>query len=658
MSTKNRRQAQASAPSENRRDRAFHPHGPGVLRVTEEALIAVEGDVGRLLRGFRRTLFGIPLTTAQEVQERLTKVKALAVLGSDNLSSSAYATEELVRVLALAGVGALSLTMPLALAIVGVLTIVVLSYRQVIRAYPSGGGSYLVSRENLGTYPGLVAVATLLIDYVLTVAVSVAAGVAALTSAFPELFPYRVPLSVGAIALLAIGNLRGVRESGTLFTLPVYTYLVGMLGLVAYGLFRVSIGTLPDFTPPPDWLPATAAPLTLMLVLRAFSSGAVALTGVEAISDSVQALKQPESSNARATLTWMALLFATIFLGLSFLAWHSGIIPNPSEQETLVSQLTRLVIGTGWLHLIIQFSAAFLLIMAANTAFNGFPRLGSILAKDHFMPHQLGGRGERLVFSTGVLVLSGLAAVFVVIFGASVAALIPLYTVGVFVAFTLSQIGMVRHWRRRRTQGWKPALVLNGAGGLVTGVVAVESLSVKFVQGAWVLLVLVPLLVLMMQAIRRHYVRVENELPLPRGVPLPTTTRQQVVLIPVSTLNRAFAEALSYARALSTNITGIHISESVAAAEEFRRQWTPITANVPLVTIESPYRDFMRPLLAYVEEISQANPDALITVVIPEFVPKRWWEHLLHRQSALRLKLALLTRPNIVVVDIPYQLKM
>ncbi|MSQ12809.1 MAG: APC family permease [Dehalococcoidia bacterium] len=629
----------------------------GVFRATEETLAAVEGDLGRTFRWLRRRVFGVPLTTAQEAQERLTKVKGLAVLGSDNLSSSAYATEEIVRVLALAGAGVFSLTLPISFVLVAVLTIVVLSYHQVIRAYPGGGGSFLVSRVNLGDKAGMLAAAALMIDYVLTVAVSVAAGVQALTSVFPELFPFRLVIATGAIILLALGNLRGIREAASLFILPVYVYLVGILGLLGYAFFRLATGSLPELTPPPDWTPAIAGPLSLMLILRAFSSGAVALTGVEAISDGVGVFKPSEPRNARITLTLMALFFAAIFLGLSFFAGHFGLVPDPSEKETLISQLVRLLVGPGWFHVVVQLAAATLLLVAANTAFTGFPRLAYILASEDFMPHQFAGRGERLVFTTGILVLAGLAIFFVIAFQGSVTALIPLYTLGVFVAFTLTQLGMISHSRKVRQRGWRLAMSLNGVGAVVTGVIAVEAITVKFVHGAWLVLVFMPLLVLMMRAIRGHYTRLKRELALAPGDLLPKPARPQLVVMPVATMNKPFAEGLTYARSLSPNITCIHVAETMAAAEEFRRQWEQQATGIPLVTIESPYRNFLSPMLAYIDSIVQSAPETIVTVVIPEFVPKRWWEHFLHRQSALRLKMALLARPNVVVVDIPYLVK-
>jgi len=566
-------------------------------------------------------------------------------------------TEEIVRVLALAGIGVIHFTLPLAIALIGVLAIVVMSYHQVIKAYPSGGGGYVVSRQNLGETPGLVAAAALMIDYILTVAVSVAAGVQALTSVFPELYPYRIGLSLLAIAILAMGNLRGIRESGTLFAIPIYVYLVAILSFLGYGMFRLATDTLPAYTPPAEWIPATTGMLSILLILRAFSAGAVALTGVEAISNGVPAFKAPEPRNARITLTWMALLFAVIFLGMSLLTSQLHLLPDPTEKETLISTMVRVLIDQRWIHLVIQFSIAILLLIAANTAFAGFPRLSFILARDDYMPRTFARRGERLAFSTGILVLAALSGLFIIIFQSSVSALIPLYTVGVFAAFTLTQMGMVRHWRRTREKGWKLSSLINGTGAIVTGVIVIEAVSVKFIHGAWMVILLIPLLVMMMRSIRAHYARLETELLLEPGKLDMTEVRPQLVVVPVAALNKPFAEALAYARDLSSNVTCIHVAEGPEQGEEFRRRWKQLAGDTPLVVIESPYRNFLSPLLAYVDNLHEQNPGYLITVVIPEFWSRRWWEHLLHSHSALRMKRAFLSRPNIVVVDIPYHLQ-
>jgi amino acid transporter len=603
-------------------------------------------------------LFGAPIATRREIHERLSKVKGLAIFASDNISSSAYATEEIMRVLVLAGAGALVLSMPLSIAIAVVLMIVTISYQQTIRAYPQGGGSYIVSRDNLGDLPGLIAAAALLTDYILTVAVSISAGVAALTSPFPGLLDLRVPIAIFAIVLLTSGNLRGIRESGTIFAAPTYVYIISILGLIGYGIYRWATNSLPTYTPPADWIPQAAAPLGVILVLRAFASGAVALTGVEAVANGVPAFKPPESRNARITLVSMAAIFGTLFLGISFLSSRIGLVPDPHEAETLLSQLTRLLVGSGGIYFLIQCATALILLLAANTAFADFPRLNSILARDGFLPHQFAFRDARLAFSTGIIVLAVVAGMLVIAFGGSVAALIPLYTVGVFLAFTLSQVGMVVHWWQRRERGWRLSMTVNGLGAIATAVVALEAAIVKFSHGAWSVLVLIPLLVIVMRAIHGHYREVESELaladpPLPRA----SSTRSKIVVVPIAGLNKAVMRTLEYARTLGTNVTAVHMTDNLDTANHLRDEWERFSIDIPLVIIESPYRAFTGPLLTYIDSIERKNPQAQVTVVLAEFVPKHWWHHLLHNQTALRLKAALLFRPNTVVTDIPYHLE-
>jgi amino acid transporter len=546
--------------------------------------------------------------------------------------------------------------MSLTIALVGVLAIVALSYSQVIRAYPSGGGSYTASKENLGTLPSLVAAASLLVDYMLTVAVSVAAGIAALTSAVPELYHYRVLLAVLTIATLVIGNLRGVRESGRIFSIPTYLYVVALFGLVAYGLFRFAIGTMPEYQAPGEWLASSIQPLGFLLILRAFSSGAVALTGVEAVSNGMRILRPPETRNANITLMWMAIIFGALFLGISFLSSKIGLIPDPSEQETIISQLARFITGNGWYYYVVQIATMLILVLAANTAFIDFPRLSTVLAADRFFPNHFLYRGHRLAPATGIITVGALAALLIVIFAGSVAALIPLYTVGVFVAFTLSQAGMVNHWRKTKGKWWRLAMLLNGLGAVTTGVVAVEAVAVKFTHGAWVVFLLVPLLVLMMLVIHRHYVNLSQQLRLDPMSPMPKVPQRSTIVVPVSDLNRPVLAAMAYARGLSSDIRAVHVTDDLERTNRLRARWEEWYHDIPLVIIESPYREWTGPLLRYVESLSSEDQTAPVTVVVPEFVPFRWWEHLLHSQSALRLKMALLSRPNVVVVDIPYQL--
>jgi amino acid transporter len=636
----------------------FRRAAPGHLIASERVL--QRGGIGRLVDGLRRALIGRRIATERELHERIGPVKGLAVFASDNISSSAYASEEIMRVVAVAGAGALVLTMPLTIAIVVVLAIVVISYQQTIRAYPNGGGSYIVASDNLGRGPGLIAAAALLTDYVLTVAVSIAAGVAALTSIYPGLFDQRVAIGLGFVAVLWIGNLRGIRESANLFAIPTYVYLVAIYGLLAFGLWHAANGSLPHYTPPPAALDnqGVGQALGLLLILRAFAAGSVALTGTEAVSNGVPAFRPPEARNAGTVLILMGLLFGSIFLGISFLASQLGVLPDPTEQETVISQITRTLVGAGTpFHYLVQISTALLLVLAANTAFADFPRLASILGKDRFLPRQFQFRGDRLAFSIGIAVLALLAGVLIVAFQGSVTGLIPLYTVGVFVAFTLSQSGMVVHWWRLRDiqAGWRWRAALNGAGAVATGVVALVVGVAKFGLGAWMIAVLIPLLVAMMWAISRHYHSVETALEVDwTDRPLPIRTPR--VVVPISRLDRPAFAAIAYARSISDDVRAVHVVDDREAVHEMQRRWDQLGGPVRLVILESPYRALIGPLLAYIDATEALNPNQPTTVVLPEFVPRHVWEYPLHNQTALRLKLRLFFRPNTVVIDVPYHL--
>ena len=638
----------------------FRRRAPGHL-VASERVLEPEGGLGRLADVFRRVLIGRRIATEKEAQERIGPVKGLAIFASDNISSSAYATEEIMRVVVVAGAGALATTtLPLTFAIVAVLLIVVTSYQQTIRAYPSGGGSYVVASENLGAFPGLMAAGALLTDYVLTVAVSVAAGVAALTSIFPVLYEPRVFVGIGFIALLWVGNLRGLQESANIFAVPTYIYLMAIFGLLAYGGWLVVTGGLPTYVAPPGAV--AAAPLEglgLLLVLRAFAAGSVALTGTEAVSNGVQAFRPPEARNAGMVLILMGGLFATIFIGISFLASQLGVIPDPSEKETVISQVARTLVGAGTpFHYLIQLSTAFLLVLAANTAFAGFPRLASILGKDRFLPRQFQYRGDRLAYSFGIMVLAVLAAALVYGFGGSVTNLIPLYTVGVFIAFTLSQSGMVVHWWRLRDEvrGWRWRAALNGLGALATGVVAIIVGVAKFALGAWIILLLIPLLIGLMWSIGRHYRSVQVALAVdPTSGALPRRVAPRV-LVPVSRIDRATLNALAFATSISGDVTAVHVSNDADDLAAMKQEWERWGGPVNLVILESPYRALMGPLMAYIDATDRADPAQPTTVVLPEFVPSHIWEYPLHNQTALRLKLRLFFRRNTVVVDVPYHL--
>jgi amino acid transporter len=643
------------------RHRDFRRVRAGYL-VPRAAVDRPKSTTARFIGAFKRLLIGRPLATAEEREERVNRFVGLAIFASDNISSSAYATEEIMRVLLLAGVGALALTLPITLVICVVLGIVVLSYRQVIRAYPNGGGSYVVAKENLGPLAGLTAGAALLTDYILTVSVSTAAGVAAITSAFPEFFERRVAIMLLVVAFMTIMNLRGIRESGRAFAIPTYIYVVGILVLLGYGVFRFASGTLPTYEAPVEWLESetgTFEALGVLLILRAFASGSVALTGTEAVSNGVPAFKDPAVPNAQTVLVWMGALFAIIFVGISFLAGQLGIVPDPSEAQTVVSQLARSLVGEGPFFLVIQFSTAILLVLAANTSFNGFPRLTSIIAADRFLPRIFRFRGDRLAFTGGIVVLAIISSLLIVAFEGSVTNLIPLYTVGVFIAFTLSQAGLVKHWYelRHKEPGWRLRAAVNALGAMTTGIVTLEVAVSKFLLGAWMVLVLIPILIGMMWAIRRHYLRMDGaqrpETPLD-----PVDVRLRVI-VPIADLNVPARQALAFARAMTGDeaVTGVHVTDDPAEAEQLNIAWqhSPMrSAN--LVVIESPYRSLAGPLLRYIDALHEGHPDDTLVIVLPEYVPSHWWEHLLHNQTALRLKAALLFHPGVIVANVPYHL--
>jgi amino acid transporter len=599
----------------------------------------------------KKLFVGSPLATAQARHERLSKTSALAVFSSDALSSVAYATEEILLVLTLAGAAALAYSIPIGLAIVALIAIVVSSYRQTILAYPQGGGSYIVTKDNLGRLPGLISAGALLIDYVLTVAVSVAAGVAAITSAFPALYGHRVLLGVLFIAGIATVNLRGLRESSNLFAVPTYLFVVSFAGMLGYGFVRWAAGWEPP-PPPVSDIPA-AQSLTVFLVLRAFSSGCAALTGVEAVSDGVPAFRAPEARNARMVLAWLGIILIALFVGITFLAHHFHVLPR--SEETVVSQLARLIFGGGLLYYEVQVVTMLILVFAANTAFADFPRLAYFLARDSFIPRQFGTRGDRLVFSNGILILGGVAALLVALFGGETHALIPLYAVGVFLSFTLSQASMVRRWLTRREPGWRWRWVVNGVGAATTGVVMLVIAITKFSHGAWVVVLLIPLLVTLFLMIHRHYTDVARQLSLDDfGGPPPI---DHTVLVLVGDLHRGVAAALRYALSLSGSVKAVYVEVDPDRTQKLEEKWGKWGLGVPLVVLTSPYRSLLTPFLDYVNHLLALGPNHVVTIVIPEFVPARWWQHLLHNQTALLIKGALLFRKGVVVVDVPFHLR-
>jgi amino acid transporter len=601
----------------------------------------------------KRFVVGKPIPSHLARHERLSRVTGLAVLSSDALSSVAYATEEILRVLVVAGVGALGIASPIALIIAAILAVVVFSYRQTIYAYPSGGGAYIVAKDNLGELPALIAAGSLLIDYVLTVAVSIAAGVAAITSAVPEWHINRVEMTLAFVVVLMLGNLRGIRESGRIFAVPTYFFVVTILLLIAVGVIRFLTGTVVPVAPAAP-VASSGAPLTLFLLLTAFSNGCTAMTGVEAVSNGVPAFEPPESKNAASTMLMMAGLAITMFVGITALSHAYQVVP--ADQETVVSQLARGVFGSrGIAYYAVQAGTTLILVLAANTAYADFPRLASILARDRYVPRQFMNQGDRLAFSNGIVGLSVLAGILLVAFGGDTHALIPLYMIGVFVSFTLSQAGMVIHWRRRGGAGWRASAAINGIGALVTGIVLIVVAVTKALEGAWIIMLLIPLNVLFFRLTRAHYDGVAKQLTL-RG-----WTRQRLrrntVLIPISGIQRAVIAALDYARTLSSDVRALYVNIDPTATEQLKREWDQWGDGVPLVVLESPYRSLMEPLLEYVEQVATDRPSDYVTVVLPEFVPARWWHHLFHNQRALLIKGALLFQPNTVVTSVPFHLQ-
>ena len=659
----------------------------------------------------KRIIVGRALRNDQAAHERLTKKVALAVFSSDALSSTAYATEEILLVLATAvafgSAGSFGYVIPISIAIASLLIIVTVSYRQTIHAYPSGGGAYIVAKENLGTAAGLTAAASLLVDYVLTVSVSVAAGVAALTSAaqgtsLAWLIDYRVLIGVGFIVFICLANLRGVRESGALFAAPTYAFLISFLFMIGFGLFRYISGAEINSAAPTEDLQLAEGyvpqALSMFLLLGAFSNGCAALTGIEAISNGVMAFKQPEARNASRTLIVMAVFLCAMFLGTSVLAYLYGIHPRASE--TVISQFGRMIFTgpIGWFYYVVQFATAAILVLAANTAFADFPRLSSLLARDRFLPRQLSNRGDKLVFSNGIVILAILSSILIIIFAGDTSRLIPLYAVGVFLSFTLSQAGMVRHWLKVRSfEGhdgaihtsqvesekmlpdallaleqskaprfvtdevterthWKKSLLINLVGAIATAIVLTVFIATKFIHGAWLVVVMIPVLVLMFLAVHRHYVSVARQLSM-EIVGDAIEPVKNTVIVPISGIHRGVMNALRYAKSIAPeSVTAVYVDFEEEATAKLKERWDKLGLDIKLVVLQSPYRELTRPILKFIYRVDRLRDDDMITVVIPEFVPKRWWQHLLHNQSSLLLKGALLFKRNVIVTNVPYHL--
>jgi amino acid transporter len=604
------------------------------------------------LNSLKKLLVGSPLATAQARHERLGKATGLAVFASDNLSSVAYATEEILLVLVLAGTAALTYAVPIGVAIGVVIAVVISSYRQTIAAYPQGASDYLVTKDNLGVYPGLTAGAALLIDYTLTVAVSVSAGVAALTSALPTLYPYRVLLGVSLVGFIGLANLRGIRESARFFAVWSYLFIGAYALLMLYGFGAYVVWGLPVEPPPPPVREATET-LGVFLILRAFASGAVALTGIEAVSDGVTAFKPPEVKNAQTVLVALGLIMIALFVGITLLASIHGIVPH--DEETVVSQLTRRIFGSGLLYYFVQAISVIILALAANTAFADFPRLAFFMARDGYLPRQFASRGDRLVYSNGVIILGVASATLIAVFDGSTHALIPLYAVGVFTSFTLSQSSMVRRWISRRPAGWRWRVAVSGLGAATTGLVMLIVGVTKFVGGAWIVVILGGLLIAHFASINRHYGQVAAQLSLDgfEGHP----PMEHTVLVLVGDLHKGVLHALQYARMLSPSVKGVYVELDPDKTRRLEEKWIRWGMGAPLVVLSSPYRSLLHPFLEYLDHLLAIGDNHMVTIVVPEFVPARWWQHLLHNQTALLIKGALLFRKNVVVTNVPYHLR-
>ncbi|HEY5060549.1 MAG TPA: APC family permease [Gemmatimonadaceae bacterium] len=613
-------------------------------------------------RHLKHVIFGRPLASERLEHERLNKKTALAVLSSDAISSVAYATDQILFVLGGAiGLAAVNYVFGISAVIVGLLVLVGLSYRQTVFAYPNGGGSYTVARENLGVMPGLIAAAALLTDYVLTVAVSISGGVAAMTSAYARLAPHTVLLCALSIVLLAVVNLRGVRESGAAFSLPTYAFIVMMLALLGVGVYRyftghelVPLAAALKVDPVSARQHGSLSPITgfalVYLLMRGFAEGCAAMTGTEAISNGVMAFKAPAQKNAATTLGWMVTILATFFLGVSFLAQHYHVMPTTSE--TVLSILGHHVFGGGPLYYGLQYTTFAVLVLAANTAFADFPRLAGILANDRYMPRQLAARGDRLAFSNGIVSLACVALLLVWVFHGDTNALVPLYAIGVFVCFTLSQAGMVVHWRSTREAGWRWKAWLNGIGAVATGLVSVIQLVTKFSTGGWIVALIIPSIILVLRKIHRHYTDFAEEIKFTGQSPI--TPLHHTVIVPVNGITKATSAALVYATTIAQEVIAVCIEVDKRDSAQMRADWEAWDIGVPLEIVPSPYRSILKPLVEFVENLRMVTPGELVTVVVPEIVPRRWWEHLLHNKTALYIRTAFLFKPNVVVVAVPY----
>jgi amino acid transporter len=644
----------------------FRYTGPNQL-TAKAAASAPTTPMGRFVWRTKAILIGKPLANEEEIGERLSKKKALAIFSSDAISSSAYATEEILLAFLIAGVGgaAFLYSIQVSIGIAVLLAIVAFSYRQVCIAYPTGGGSYSVSKANIGKLASLVAASALLIDYTLTVAVSTSSAVEQIASAFPALDPVKVEIGILAIALITLGNLRGLREAGNIFAIPTYLFLFSAFLMIAIGTFRILFQGDTGPAPTPEVMAAmqdTASGLTILILLRAFASGAVALTGTEAIATGVPAFQPPEAKNAARTLMVMALILGTLFIGITFLASNFHILPMDEPKRTVISQISRHVYGDTIGFYLFQGFTALLLFLAANTSYNAFPRLGAVLAEDGFVPRQFAFRGDRLAYSQGIILLGVIAGAVVILGGGSTHALIPLYAVGVFIDFTIAQSGMVRHWLRTKDTGWRRRLSINAVGAVLTGVIAIVVTSVKFLDGAWFVMVLIPLLVGMMLFVRKQYDGQAHDLEVRDDLVFQRPHREQRVIIPVNGINRAVVQAVMFGKSMATDesmLQAVYVTTDLEEAELLRERWDRQLPGVPLVIVESPYRALVNPVVTYLDVLDHAWPpgkEAPTTIVVlPEYVARRWWDRLLYNQAAKRLKAALVGREHTVIADVPYR---
>ncbi len=638
----------------DRPEARYFRYGDQGTIVAKVAAIEPESRVGRAGFGARRLLFGRVLSTHEELEQRLPKWKALPIFSSDVMSSVAYATEAILFTLAIAGSAAFGYMIPISFLIVGLLILVTFSYRQTIRAYPNGGGSYIVAHANLGTLAGLVAAASLLVDYVLTVAVSVSSGIYNLAAALPILVGHEVPLMVGSILLVMVVNLRGLKESGSIFAAPTYIFLGSMLLMIGLGIVRTALGqhlqapATQPFAPPIEGM-------SLLILMRAFADGCSAMTGTEAVANGVPAFKPPEWKNAQMTMVVMASLLGTMFLGMGWLAGVTGAVPSASG-DSILSQIAQAVFyGRSPLYYILMFATMGILILAAQTSFADFPRLSSILARDGFFPRNFAFRGERLAFNSGIIALATVSILLVVVFGGDVNRLIPLYAIGVFTSFTLSQSGMVRHWWTERGPGWRKSAAINGVGAVVTAIVVVIFAIAKFALGAWIVLIIVPLLVVLMLFIGHEYRGTLVELHVRPEAVIGPPSRGQRVIIPMQDMRRDAIQAIKLGLTMSKTVVAVHVTDDLAAAEAFRARFEAQVRGVDLVIVESPYREFVRPLIRYLELTAEKDPSVVTIVLIPERIINHWWERFLYNQTAYRLRDALTGHPGIIVADVPFR---